>query len=104
LWSNSVLLYIYSAGGKVGGYCDQLFGLLGTQLGQLCLLAVLTHPLTPPPSPLICGTRVIASCVQNISQNQQPVAIDVRVMIAIALLYSWCESYVASIKHKEATV
>jgi len=53
------------------GYCRNLSGLLSTQLGQLCLLGVLTtHP------PLIHCTYDIAGCVQNISQNQpvQPVA------------------------------
>jgi len=55
------------------------------QLGRLCLLVLLSHPPSPPPPtchplppahPLLCGTRDIAGCVQNISQNQiiNPVA------------------------------
>jgi len=70
------------------GYCGRLSGLLGTQLGQLCLLAVLTH-LPPTHPPLICGIHDIAGCIQSVSQNQpvQPVAIYVNIMIAIALLY-----------------
>jgi len=48
--------YVCSACGMVRGYCGDLSGLLGTQLGRLCLLAVLTpySPPTPshPPTPL----------------------------------------------------
>jgi len=51
----------------------------------------------------------IAIClrpIQNVSQNQsvQAVAIYVSVMITIALLYFWCESYVVTIKHKETII
>jgi len=78
--------------------------LLGTQLGQLCLLAVLTHP--PPADPFVRGTCDIAGCVQNISQSQpvQPVAICDSTVIAIALLYFWCKSYMATIRHKKAII
>jgi len=65
----------------------------GTQLGRLCLLTVLTHPLHPPrlspthPPSYIHGTHDIAGCVQTISQNQpvQQVTIYASVMITIAL-------------------
>jgi len=59
-------------------------------------------PSTLPTHPLICGIRDIAGCFLNVSQNQpiQPVAIYVGAMIAIALLYFWRKSYVATTKHK----
>jgi len=62
----------------------------------------IVNPPTHPSHPLKCGTCDVAGCVQNVSQNQpdQPVAIYVSVMIAIALLYFWCKSYVATTKHK----
>jgi len=66
-----------------------------------------TFPLHPPyllpiHPPLICAIRDIAGCFQNFSQNQpvQSVAMYVSTMIAIALLYFWCKSYVATTKHK----
>jgi len=71
----------------VGGYCGHLSGLLDTQLGWLCLLAVLAHPLHPPHSspthPLIYSTRDIAGYFQSISPNQpvQPIATYIHMLV-----------------------
>jgi len=52
------------------GCCGHLSGPLYTQLGRLCLRALLPPPPPfTPTHPLICGIRDIAVCVQDISQN-----------------------------------
>jgi len=69
--------------------------------------AVSTGIVNPPTHPLICSIHDIAGRVQNASQNQpvQPVAIYyVSAMIAIAPLYFWCKSHMATTKHKKAII
>jgi len=63
-------------------------------------------PPLPLAHPLIHSTCEIAGYIQKVSQSQpaQPVATYVSVMIATALLYFWCKSYVATIKHKKAII
>jgi len=87
----------------VRGYHDYLSGLLGTQLGQLCLLAVLTNPPTRPTLyvALVIFQSVFKTSLKTSQSNQSIHIIYVSVMIPISLLYFWCKSCAATIKHKK---
>jgi len=66
-------------------------------------------PIPPPPPPpptnslLICSSHDIAGYVQKISQKLA-ISFISYIMIAIALLYFKCKSYMATIKHMEAII
>jgi len=65
--------------GMVGGCCDHLSGMLRTQLGRLCLLAVLTHP---PTSLYAALTTLQVVFKTSLKTSQSNIYVN-----AIALLY-----------------